>query len=281
MPSKKIKVASCQFPVSGSITRNSRHICDFLKQARRKKADLVHFSECALTGYAGFDLQSTDQIDWQLLRRETEKILDFARQYQLWIILGSTHQLTRHLPHNSLYLINPRGKIADRYDKRFCTPGDLDNYSPGNRFVTFRVNGVKCALLICFDLRFPELYLELKRQKVHCIFQSFYNARQDGPSIHNFIMRQTMQCRAATNYFWISMTNSSARYAPYPSCFIRPDGKITQQLPLNRPGIMTNTIDLNKTYYDLMATFRNAALKGALNSGLAIHDPRSQNTTCF
>ncbi|MCK5114656.1 MAG: carbon-nitrogen hydrolase family protein [Phycisphaerae bacterium] len=281
MPSRKIKVATCQFPVSSSINRNSRYICDFLKQARRKKADLVHFPECALTGYAGFDLQSTDQIDWQLLRRETENILDLARQYQLWIILGSTHQLTRHQPHNSLYLINPRGQITDRYDKRFCTPDDLDNYSPGNRFVTFRVNGVKCALLICFDLRFPELYSELKRQKVDCIFQSFYNARQDGPSIHNFIMRQTMQCRAATNYFWISMTNSSARYAPYPSCFIRPDGKIVKQLPMNRPGLMTNTVNLNKTYYDLMATFRNAALKGALTNGQTIHDPRSQNTTCF
>ena len=36
-----------------------------------------------------------------------------------------------------------------------------------------------------FDLRFPELYRELYKHKVDCILQSFYNARQKGPSVHD------------------------------------------------------------------------------------------------
>jgi predicted amidohydrolase len=135
---------------------------------------------------------------------------------------------------------------------------------------------VKCSLLICFDLRFPELYRALYKQGVNCIFQSFYNARQKGPSIHTHIMRQTMQCRAATNHFWVSMSNSSGYYSPYPSCFIQPDGKIVRQLRTNRPGLMVNTVDLNKKFYDPMANFRNMVINGKLNnSQQAVNDPRS------
>lgn len=280
MPTEKIRIAACQFAVGKSIRRNANNIIRFLHRAKKARADIVHFSECALSGYAGFDLASTDDIDWGLLHDETRKIITLAAQMKLWIILGSTHRLTTpHKPHNSLYLINPRGKIADRYDKRFCTKSDLSHYSPGGRFVTFNLNRVRCALLICFDLRFPEIYRALKKLKVDCIFQSFYNARQPGPSIHNYIMQPTMQCRAATNYFWISMTNSSAYYAPYPSCFIQPDGKIISRLKRHRPGMMVNTVNLKRKFYDPMAGFRELALRGLLSNGPSLDDPRSYRTT--
>ena len=201
----------------------------------------------------------------------------------LWLVLGSTHRLPEpNKPHNSLYLIRPDGKIVDRYDKRFCTPGDLRRLTPGDRFVNFTINGVKCSLLICFDLRFPELYRELYKQGFNCILQSFYNARQKGPSVHTHIMRQTMQCRAATNHFWASCANSSGYYSPYPSFFIQPDGRIVKQLKQNRPGLMVNTVDLSKKFYDPMADFRDMVIAGALSNGpKIIKDRRSKNTTNF
>ncbi len=278
-----LKVATCQFKVGNSIERNSYRICGFLSDAEQAGADIVHFSECALSGYASVDFENLDGYDWKLLRRETEKIMSLAARLKIWVVLGSMHRLTEpNKPHNSLYLIGPDGKIIDRYDKRFCTPVDLMHYTPGNRFVNFCVNNVNCSLLICFDLRFPEIYREVRKQQVDCIFQSFYNARQTGPSVHTHIIRQTMQCRAATNYFWVSMTNSSAPYCPYPSCFIQPDGRIVRQLKINLPGMMINTVDLNQSFYDLSAPFRDMAMKGALTNGPeTINDPRSKNTRSF
>jgi predicted amidohydrolase len=274
-----LKVATCQFAVSSSIKRNARRICELLHKAKSSKADIVHFSECALSGYVGTDFPNFDGYDWELLKEETEKIMALAAKLGLWVVLGSTHRLAEpNKPHNSLYVINPKGKIVDRYDKRFCTKGDLRRLTPGNRFVYFSVNGVKCSLLICFDLRFPEIYRELYKQKVNCIFQSFYNARQKGPSVHTHIMRQTMQCRAATNHFWVSMSNSSGYYSPYPSCFIQPDGRIVRQLKQNRAGLMVNTVDLKKKFYDPMADFRDMAIAGKLsNATKTIKDPRSKN----
>ncbi len=276
-----LRIASCQFAVNESVKSNARTIRQFLQKAQQAGAEIVHFSECALSGYVGVDLDSLDGYDWALLRDETLKIMALAGELGVWVVLGSTHPLTApHKPHNCLYLISPEGKLVDRYDKRFCTPGDLDHFTPGNRFVTFTLNGVKCSLLICFDLRFPELYRELYKLGAQCVFQSFYNARQRGPSVHTHIMRQTMQCRAATNHFWISMTNSSGYYAPYPSCFIQPDGMIAEQLRANRPGMTVNTVDLSREFYDPMIGFREMALAGKLHNGPDnINDARSKNTT--
>ncbi len=275
-----LKVATCQFGVSRSVKRNSRSICSLLRKAKKAGADIVHFSECVLSGYVGTDFPNFQGYNWELLKQETQRIMALAAKLKLWVVLGSTHRLTEpNKPYNSLYLINPNGKIVDRYDKRFCTPGDLRRLSPGNRFVNFQIKGVKCSLLICFDLRFPEIYRELYKAGVNCIFQSFYNAKQSGPSVHTHIMRQTMQCHAACNYFWISMANSSGYYAPYPSCFIQPDGKIVRQCRANRPGLMINTVDLRKKFYDPMAKFRDMAVAGALSNGPEIiNDPRSKNT---
>ncbi|MHC4461880.1 MAG: carbon-nitrogen hydrolase family protein [Planctomycetota bacterium] len=276
-----LKIATCQFAVSSSIKRNSRRIQEFLRKAKKAKADIVHFPECALSGYVGFDFPNFDGFNWELLKEEILKIMALAGTLELWVVLGSVHPLTGpNKPHNCLYLIGPDGKIRGRYDKRFCVAGELRRFTPGNRFVNFTVHGVKCSLLICFDLRFPEIYRQLYKQKVNCIFQSFYNARQKRPSVHTHIMRQTMQCRAATNYFWVSMANASGYYSPYPSCFIQPDGKIVRQLKRNRVGLMVNTVELKKKFYDPMADFRDVAIAGALSNGpKAITDPRSKNTT--
>jgi apolipoprotein N-acyltransferase len=87
-----------------------------------------------------------------------------------------------------------------------------------------------------------------------------------------------MQCRAAENHFWVSMSNSSGYYAPYPSCFIQPDGKIVQQLRANRPGMMINTADLSRKFYDPMKDFRDIVIAGALSNGpRVIDDPRSKD----
>ncbi len=279
MSNGSLTVATCQFAVSADVKRNARAVLVFLEKAAQAQADIVHFSECALSGYAGSDFPSFAGYNWDLLKEETLRIMETARRLGVWVVLGSTHRLTEpHKPHNCLYLINPQGRIEDRYDKRFGMPRDLEYYTPGNRFVRFVLNGVTCSMLICFDLRFPELYRELYKLGVRCVFQSFYNARQEGPSVHRHIMRQTMQCHAATNYFWVSMSNSSAYYSPYSSCLIYPDGVVAAQLRPNRPDMLVGTVDARMEFYDPMRDFRDLAIAGTLTNGPGLlDDPRSLN----
>ena len=275
--SGKIRIASCQFPISADIMENLRWIEKQLIEAKLRKVDIVHFPECALSGYPGVDMETLEDFDWQLLRQATDSVLALARTFKTWIILGSIHPLSDGIkPHNCLYLINAEGEIQDRYDKRFCTSGDLKYCAPGDHFVTFRLNGVNCGLLICYDIRFPELYREYSKSGTDVIFQSFYNARQGKGSIHPIIMHVTAQARAATNYFYMSLTNSSSPES-WPCYFITPDGLICNKLEKNVPGILISDIDTGEKYYDASKEYRSDAISGKLNSGETISDSLSLN----
>ncbi len=274
---RKIRIASCQFPVSANIKDNFRYIEGQMIEASLKKADVVHFPECALSGYPGSDFQTLDNFNWDELHRLTDSVLLLADKLDIWVILGSLHKLSdNNKPHNSLYVITPEGKVADRYDKRFCTSTDLKYSSPGDHFATFTINGVSCGLLICYDIRFPELYREYRKLGCDIIFQSFYNARAEKGSIHPVIMPVSAQAHAATNYFHMSLTNSSSRES-WPCHFITPDGLIQNKLSENVPGVLISDVDLSVRYYDASREYRQDAMNGKLNSGTTVTDPRSAN----
>ena len=277
----KLMVATCQFPVSGDIAENGEWVRRQMREAAERNADIVHFSECALCGYAGKEVESYDNFDWDTLRAETDTIMALANELGVWVVLGSVHQLSEgHKPHNSLYVISPEGTIVDRYDKRFCTGSDLKYYSPGDQFVTFKVNGVTCGLLICYDIRFPELYRQYCKLGVQLMFHSFHNARMKEDAIHPKIMPPTAMARAASNYTFISMNNSSAEHA-WPSRFLTPDGMIVDALQPNEPGVMVNEVDTTRKYYDASRPYRLDAINGTLNSGEVIDDPRSKERTGY
>jgi len=177
----KISVATCHFPVDADISRNEKYVVSQVRSAREFGADVAHFPEACLSGYAGTDFASYRGFDWPRLEAATLHILDVAKQTGLWVILGSTHRLTgRHKPHDCVYIIDSSGRLADRYDKMFCSgdgngrSGDLAHYSPGNHFTTFTLKGIRCGVLICYEYAFPELYREYKRRGVQLVFHSFH-----------------------------------------------------------------------------------------------------------
>ena len=277
----RLRVATCQFPVGAAVSANAEWIRKQMHEAKRLEADVAHFPEVALSGYAGVDHKSLEGFDWEAQRVEFETILTLARSLRIWVILGAAHQLTgANNPHNSLYVIDEEGRVADRYDKRFCTGGDLRHSSPGDHFVTFSVKNVRCGLLICYDIRFPELYRQYHKLGVEVLFHSFYNARQKPGSIHPKIMPPTAQARAATNAMFLSVNNSSARHS-WQSLFITPDGLIAKKLPLDEPGVMVNLVDTSKRYYDASRPYRLDSINGKWNSGEIVVDARSKDRQSY
>lgn len=292
---KSLHVATCQFSVEGDIDHNRRWILKQIEEAAEEGADVVHFSECALSGYAGVDIPSSAALDWERLTAATQEIQEAARRRKVWILLGSTHRLSQgNKPHNSVYVIDSRGRIVERYDKRFCTgrndqgqPSlDLAHYSPGNRFVTFRIKGINCGVLICYDYRFPELYRHYRKLGVNVLLQSFHNARTSVVAdpkynIWRTIVPATMACRAAENHFWISANNSTTRPSRWPSFAVRPDGQVVGRLKLHKPGVLITRMVLDPSFFDAPGPWRDRAMNGQLHSGDLVHDPRSADVTCL
>ena len=302
----RLMVATCQFPVGPDIRRNLRYVSRQIRTARDRGAHVAHFPEASLSGYAGVDFPSHESFDWTLLRECTQRVLDLARQFHIWVILGSAHRLTGdHKPHNSLYIIDDRGELVDRYDKMFCagdrsgTVGDLAHYTPGDHFSVFSIDDVRCGALICHDYRYPELYREYKRRGVQLMFHSYhaghipperFKAMRDtvgndprtlklGSTIPGITMPATMISQAANNYVWISCPNSSARESCWPSFFVRPDGVVTGRLRLNTAGVLVSEVNTDEQLYDSTIDWRDSAMEGIFHSGTLVRDRRSDDRT--
>ncbi len=287
---KSLRVATCQFSVEPSIAHNRKWLLAQIDQAAEAGADVAHFSECALSGYAGVDIPNIGALDFDELRAATQEVLAAAKRRKLWVLLGSTHFLDKKTkPHNSVYVINARGEIVDRYDKRFCTGRsgkqptlDLCHYTPGNRPVTFQIKGITCGLGICYDYRFPELFRGLKRLGVQVLFQSFHNARTSVVAdpkynIWRTIVPATMQCRAAENHFWVSANNSTTRPSKWPSFAVAPDGRITGRLKLHRPSVLITDMNFDQEYFDAPVLWRDRAMREQLHSGELLPHPRTKD----
>jgi predicted amidohydrolase len=302
----KLSVATCQFPTSADIHSNFRYVSRLMQHARGKGADVAHFPEACLSGYAGADFESYEGFDWKSLRECTHQLIDLAGELGLWTILGSTHQLSApHKPHDSLYIISDRGQLIDRYDKRFCwgdaseKTGDLAHYTSGHHFSVFAIQGIRCGALICHDYRYPELYREYKRRGVQLVFHSYHAAHispervrrmeaavgkehhafSRGTTYPGITMPATMIAAAAGSHLWISCPNSSARESCWGSFFVRADGVITGQLERHSTDILLSTVDTEADLYDSTLAWRGRALAGTLHSGSLVQDERSEKRT--
>ena len=302
----KLNVATCQFPISAEIRKNLTYIVRLVYTAKDRDAHVVHFPEACLSGYAGTDFASFEGFDWALLKECTEAVMNLARELQVWIVLGSSHRLTgTHKPHDSLYFINHRGELVDRYDKMFCAgdrseaSGDLAHYSPGSHFCVVTIRDVRCGALICHDYRYPELYRVYKRRGVQLMFHAYHAGNiqperwremrayvgsdlgdmNPGTTIPGITMPTTMHAAAANNYMWISCSNSSARESCWPAFFVRPDGVMTGRLRRNVAGVLFSTVDPAEQWFDSTIAWRDRAMDGVFHSGTLLPDPRTCNRT--
>jgi predicted amidohydrolase len=297
-----LAIATCQFPVSREIARNARYVRALLRAAKRQGADVAHFCEGSLSGYAGSDFESHDSLDWAQLREAAEQVRGLARELRLWVLLGASHPLQgRRKPHNSVYVIDARGELVDRYDKRFCagppdaSSGDLAHYTPGAHFSVFDIRGVRCGVLICHDYRYPELYREYKRRGVQLVFHSYHAGHMSaqraraaraqvgarlarlnqGATLPEITMRAAMQAAAASNHVWISCSNTGARESCWPSFAVRADGVISARLRRHAAGVLLWRLDPSEPLYDSTRHWRGRAMRGVYHSGRLLRDPRS------
>lgn len=277
-----MRIATCQFPVSANIKRNFEYMKQQIRQAYEQRAKLVHFGECALSGYCGPDFESWADYDWKLLRQCTQEIMQLADDLSLWIIFGSNHQLSDgYFPYNCLYVIDDIGQLVTRYDKQRCSMRDLNNYSPSDVHITFEVAGIKFGLLICLDYRFPELYHQYMELGVDCILHSFHDANKQSKTLSTMIAPPTLQGHSGNYVLWLSVANNSKRYQAFPSMFINPMGEIEGKAKRHISDILINEIDFAKhgEYVKMVRAFRAEARSGEVYRSKYLRDSSSTDRT--
>ena len=108
-----------------------------------------------------------------------EFLRDVARTNGIYVHGGSIAERTGELLYNTTVVFDPNGAEIARYRKihlfDIVTPDGLGyresaTFKGGDRVVTFQAHGVTCGLAICYDIRFPELFLKLRQAGAEIIF---------------------------------------------------------------------------------------------------------------
>jgi len=226
-PLPSFRVATSQFPVSEDVERNLRYIKRLTRQASQEGAAIILFPEVSLTRWCTRPEQVA-KLDRAKLKIALSHITALAKKYKIYIALGAYHFAKGSSGiANSIYLINPEGKIESRYDKRRLIGKENNICSAGKRPLTITLNGHKCGFLICFDSCFPELYRSYRKQGVSILFHPFRSVIDDGgPNPLAELTEAQLRTRAADHGMWVVASNSSGRYSNLPASVFRPDGTV-------------------------------------------------------
>jgi predicted amidohydrolase len=67
---------------------------------------------------------------------------------------------------NAAIVADPSGAIVAVYRKQklFAFAGEHEHYAPGDARVVVTIDGIRIAPLVCYDLRFPELFRAVARE---------------------------------------------------------------------------------------------------------------------
>lgn len=88
------------------------------------------------------------------------------------IVAGSVMNRRKDGLFNTAYVFNRAGECVADYDKThlFSPMGEDQTFSKGDRLARFSLDGISCAVIVCYDLRFPELVRTLALPGLDVLF---------------------------------------------------------------------------------------------------------------
>src|SRR5437867_1377951 len=153
-----MKFAAAQIScVLGDFDANLHKIRDFTALAKKSGAELIVFPEMVDTGYSMPVIQKHAKKWKEGAVTELQKI---AKENSIAIVAGISDREGDSI-FNAQVFVNARGEIVAKYRKaHLVTAAPFDErvcLSPGNEFITCKIDPFKVGLSICYDLRFPEM----------------------------------------------------------------------------------------------------------------------------
>ena len=151
-----MQVAAAQIAISlANKSVNLNKCLHFLQLASRQHVELVVFPECALTGYVFNSFNEAFQVSETVPGESTQVLEKACHEHKISTAVGLLERDGDRL-YNTAVLITPEGLLG-KYRKTHLICLGVDRYvSQGEELPVFSTLQGKVAILICYDLRFPE-----------------------------------------------------------------------------------------------------------------------------
>ncbi len=197
---KEVKGVSVQFNVKpGDIDANLAYVSGALRRGSDAGAELAVLPEMWSTGFSYKNLVG--------LAMRTEEInaalLELSRELRM-VIAGSVPESSGEKVFNTAYLFD-NGRLAGQYRKMhlFSLLGEERAFLPGESRLVAETSIGKIGVMICYDLRFPELSrrLAIEGAEIICIPAQWPSPREEH-------WRTLLRARAIENQLFIMACNA-------------------------------------------------------------------------
>lgn len=199
-----MKVTCIQMDMQlGKPDENFVHAADLIQQAMKDSPDVLVLPETWNTGF--FPKENLEALADQDGQRVKAEIGALAKKHCVNIVAGSVANVREGKVYNTAFVFDRKGDCIASYDKtHLFTPMGEDKYfEKGDHLCRFTLDGISCGIIICYDVRFPELTRSLTVPGLDILFMV-----SQWPNIRTFHLRSLTTARAIENQMFLCCCNS-------------------------------------------------------------------------
>lgn len=182
---------------------NFRLAARLIEKAMAEQPDVIVLPETWNTGF--FPKTNLPALCDRDCARVKSELGALAGKYGVNLVAGSVSNLRDGKVFNTACIFDRSGACIAQYDKThlFTPMGEDGYYTPGDHLCRFTLDGVSCGLLICYDIRFPELTRSLTVDGLDLLF-----VVSQWPKARAFHLRTLTTARAIENQMFLACCNS-------------------------------------------------------------------------
>ncbi|MBQ9946247.1 MAG: carbon-nitrogen family hydrolase [Clostridia bacterium] len=203
-----MKIAVIQMNMkAGDTAYNYYHAEELLLQASQASPDLIILPETWNTGF--FPKDGIEKYADKNGENAKKLLSRISKGNTVSIIGGSVTEEKNGKIYNTSYIYNEKGENIYSYSKmHLFSPMDEHIYfTPGDRADVFSLCGVNTAVLICYDLRFPEAARALAVKGAEILF-----VVSQWPCERIAQMEILLKARAVENQMFTVLCNSCGKF---------------------------------------------------------------------
>ena len=167
-----------------------------------ERPDAVVLPETWNTGFFPRDLAPCADHNGE---RTKAVFSSLARELNVNIVCGSVANQRADGFYNTAYVFDRSGEVAAEYDKThlFTPSGEHEYFRSGSHTCRFQLDGRRCGLITCYDIRFPELTRTMTLEGVDLLF-----VVAQWPEKRTMHLETLARARAIENQMFLALCNS-------------------------------------------------------------------------